>query len=196
MTDATRNTILNSAENGLITSKRISELGIYRAALTELVNSGDIIQSSRGIYIRADEWEDEYSLLQTKYARGIFSHATALYLHGYSERVPLTFHMTFPYGYNSPSIKKENVRLTRVVPENYELGITVLKTPYGNTVRAYDLERSLCDILRGADLDLQTVQYAMKKYVISKDRDINKLLAYAAKLHVEKKVRSYLEVLL
>lgn len=196
MTEKIKNQILNSAENGIITSKRVTELGIHRSMLTELVNTGDIIQCSRGIYLHADEWEDEYSLLQMKYARGIYSHATALYLQGYSERVPLTFHMTFPYGYNTPSIKKENVVLTRVIPENYELGITKLQTPYGNSVTAYDLERSLCDVLRGSGDDLQVIQYAMKKYVFSKDKDINRLLTYAKKLHVEPKVRKYLEVLL
>lgn len=196
MTEEVRNQIINSAVNGMITSKHVTELGIHRMALTELVNRGDIIPCSRGIYVRTDEWEDEFSLLQMKYGRGIYSHATALYLHGYSERVPMKFHMTFPYGYNSPSIKKENVILTRVVPENYKLGLTTLHTPYGNTVTAYNLERSLCDMFRGSGEDLQTIQYAMKKYALSKEKDINGLMAYAVKLRVEPKIRKYLEVLL
>ncbi|MCQ2491979.1 MAG: abortive phage infection protein, partial [Lachnospiraceae bacterium] len=84
----------------------------------------------------------------------------------------------------------------RVVADNYNLGVTTLKTPYGNTVAVYDLERSLCDMLRGSQLDLQTIQYAMKKYVASKDKDINRLMTYAIQLRVEPKVRRYLEVLL
>lgn len=196
MTDEQKNRILNLAENGIITAKRVSEFGFHRMTLAELVDSGDIVRCSRGVYLRADEWEDEYRLLQLKYPRGIFSHGTALYLHGYSERIPLDFHMTFPYGYNSPSIKNENVILTRVVPEHYGLGLAALKTPYGNTVTAYDLEHSLCDMLRGSGTDLQTTQYAFRKYAASREKDVNKLLTYAAKLRVEPKVRKYLEVLL
>ena len=143
-----------------------------------------------------NEWEDEFFLLQQKYKKGVFSHSTALYLHGYSDRVPLRFHMTFPTKYNSPSLKKANVDVSRVKNDNYELGITELITPAGNQVVAYDLERSLCDVLRGSGDDIQVVQYAMKKYASSRQRDINKLMRYAKQLHVEPKIRRYMEVLL
>ena len=44
-------------------------------------------------------------LLQRKYGRGIYSHDTALYLLGYSDRIPAKYTMTFPKGYNAPSLK-------------------------------------------------------------------------------------------
>ena len=144
----------------------------------------------------ADEWKDEFYLLQKRYAQGIFSHGTALYLHGYSERVPLSVHMTFPTKYNSPSLARENVIVTRVLPANYQLGVTTVTTPSGNPVIAYNLERSLCDIVRGRGDDIQIVQYAMKKYASSRERDINKLMKYAQQLRVEPKIRQYMEVLL
>lgn len=196
MTDELKEMILNSAENGIITSSRITDMGIHRSVLQELAGSGELIQCSRGIYVPAGEWEDEYRILQEKYGRGIFSHATALYLHGYSDRVPLAFHMTFPAGYNSPSIKNENVIITRAVKENYELGVSTALSPYGNVLRVYDLERCLCDMLRTSGEDIGIIQQAMKKYAASKEKDINKLMTYAKKLRVESKVRNYMEVLL
>ena len=188
--------IMNNTDNGIITSKAVTQQGIHRSVLSEMVKNGELIRCSRGIYMLADEWEDEFYLLQQKYKRGIFSHATALYLLGYSERVPLKFNMTFPTKYNSASLKDENVIVTRVNDNNYELGITTAETPSGNIVQIYDLERSLCDILRGSTEDIQTIQYAMKKYAASKQRDINKLMRYAKQLRVEAKIRKYMEVLL
>ena len=196
ITDTIRKAVNDTAENGIITSKRVSELGIHRSSLAEMVMDGELYKCSRGIYLAADEWEDEFAILQLKYSRGIFSHSTALYLHGYSERVPLSFHMTFPTNYNSKSLKEANVEVTRVIKENYELGISSVRTPAGNIVKAYDLERSLCDLFRGRSNDIQDIQFAMKKYAVSKERDINKLMRYAEKLHVEAKVRRYMEVLL
>ena len=76
------------------------------------------------------------------------------------------------------------------------MGIVEVKTPGGNIVKAYDLERCLCDMLRGKGDDIQLVQSAIKRYVLSKERDINKLLHYAQQLRVEPKVKKYLEVLL
>lgn len=196
MKDSIKNIVFDSAENGIITSGKITELGLHRSVLQELLVSGEIIQNSRGIYTMADEWEDEYSILQHKYRRGIYSHETALYLLGYSERIPLNLHMTFPSGYNSAGVKKDNIIVTRVIEENYAIGLAVVKSPYDNEVYAYDLERSLCDVLRGNRQDIQTVQYAMKKYAVSKDKDINKLMTYAERLRVTSKVRKYMEILL
>jgi len=51
-------------------------------------------------------------------------------------------------------------------------------------------------MLRGKGDDIQLVQSAIKRYVLSKERDINKLLHYAQQLRVEPKVKKYLEVLL
>lgn len=180
----------------MITTREVSERGIHRSVMRELTASGEYLQVARGIYARADEWEDEFCILQQRYRRGIFSHATALYLHGWSDRVPLRFHMTFPKGYNSPSLKNENVLITRVTPENYTLGVTKVKTPSENLVNAYDLERCLCDMLRGKGDDTQVVQAAMKRYALSRERDINKLTAYAEQLRVAPKVAKYMEVLL
>ena len=196
MTESIKQKILSAADNGVVTTRKITELGISRSVLTELVASGDLVRCSRGIYMLADEWEDEFYLLQKRYAQGIFSHATALYLHGYSERVPLSMHMTFPTKYNSPSLAEENVIVTRVIPANYQLGITTAMTPSGNTVNVYDPERSLCDVVRGKGDDIQVIQYAMKKYAASRERDINKLMKYAKQLRVEPKIRQYMEVLL
>ena len=42
------------------------------------------------------------------------------YLLGYSDRTPAKYTMTFPKGYNAPSLKQENLIVKRVVPENYE----------------------------------------------------------------------------
>lgn len=188
--------IIKNAKNGVVTSRKVTEQGVHRGILQEMVRNGELRQYSRGIYMLPDEWEDEFFLLQQKYKKGVFSHSTALYLHGYSDRVPLRFHMTFPTKYNSPSLKKANVDVSRVKNDNYELGITELITPAGNQVVAYDLERSLCDVLRGSGDDIQVVQYAMKKYASSRQRDINKLMRYAKQLHVEPKIRRYMEVLL
>ncbi len=104
--------------------------------------------------------------------------------------------MTFPKGYNAPSIKQENVKLIRVIPDNYESGIIEVQSPSNNPIRIYNLERTLCDILRGKGSDIQIVNAAMKKYAASKNKNINQLMKYAEQLKVKDKVLRYMEVLL
>lgn len=135
-------------------------------------------------------------MLQKRYSRGIYSQDTALYLLGYSDRTPAKYTMTFPQGYNSSSLLFENIIVRRVIPENYSLGIIEINSPSGNPIRIYNLERTLCDILRGSGSDIQIINSAMKRYAYSKEKDINLLMNYAEKLHVKQKVLRYMEVLL
>ena len=188
--------LLNSSKNGMISTSKVTSAGIHRGVLKDLVDSGELSRFSRGLYVRNNSWEDDFYLLQQKYKRGIYSHDTALYLLGYSDRTPAKYTMTFPKGYNAPSLKDENVNIVRVVEDNYNLGIIEILSPSGNKIRVYDLERTLCDILRGNGSDIQIVNAAMKKYASSREKNINKLMKYAEKLRVKPKMLRYMEVLL
>lgn len=197
MTDRNKmNDLVSASPDGVITSAQVTAAGLHRSLLQELVSSGELVRFSRGIYLRADVWEDDFYLLQLKYERGVYSHDTALYLLGYSDRAPLKYTMTFPKGYNSKSLKNENIIVKRVIPENYLLGVSEIKSPSGNKIRIYDLERTLCDILRGSSSDIQIVGEAMKRYAASNNKNIHKLMQYAEQLRVKPKVLRYLEVLL
>lgn len=188
--------LLDSSQDGTITARQVTDAGLHRSVLGELIEKGELYRFGRGLYVRSNAWEDDFYLLQRRYGRGIYSYDTALYLLGYSDRTPMRYTMTFPKGYNSPSLKLENIAIKRVVPENYSLGITELKSPCGNPIRVYDLERTLCDILRGSGSDIQLVGAAMKKYAVSKEKDIYKLMQYAEQLRVKPKVIRYMEILL
>lgn len=188
--------LLDSSKNGMISTGEVTSAGIHRSVLKDLVDSGELNRFSRGLYVRNNSWEDDLYLLQQKYKRGIYSHDTALYLLGYSDRTPVKYTMTFPKGYNTPSLKDENINIVRVVEDNYNVGIIEILSPSGNKIKVYDLERTLCDILRGKGSDIQIINSAMKKYASSKNKDINKLMKYADKLRVKPKMLNYMEVLL
>ena len=132
-----------ASEDGTITAAQVTEAGLHRSVLQKFVKSGEIYRFGRGLYVWSDVWEDDFYLLQRKYGRGIYSHDTALYLRGYSDRTPAKYTMTFPKGYNASSLKRENLIVKRVVPENYELGRIEMKSPSGNPIRVYNLERTL-----------------------------------------------------
>lgn len=188
--------LLNSSKNGMISTSEVTKAGIHRGVLKDLVDSGELSRFSRGLYVRNNSWEDDLYLIQQKYKRGIYSHDTALYLLGYSDRTPAKYTMTFPKGYNTPSLKDENINIVRAVEDNYNVGIIEILSPSGNKIKVYDLERTLCDILRGKGSDIQIINFAMKKYASSKQKDINELMKYADKLRVRPKMLRYMEVLL
>lgn len=188
--------LVRSAPNGIITAAQLKNAGLHLGYLRDFVERGELYRFDRGLYVQSDAWEDDFYLLQQKYSRGIYSHDTALYLLGYSDRTPARYTMTFPKGYNASSLKQEDLIVKRVIPENYNFGIIEIQSPSGNSIRVYDLERTLCDILRGGGSDIQIAGAAMKRYAASKDKDIHKLMQYASQLHVKPKVLRYMDILL
>ena len=158
-------------------------------------NAGGMIHISRGKYIGQEEVKDRLYVLQVKYSRCIFSHETALFLHGFTA-APEVITVTCPQGYNVTSLKDEKVIIKKVIPANYSSDIEECRTAFGNPVRVYSIERTLCDILRGSGTELSVISAAMKKYVAMENRKPEKLLEIADRLRVRPKVLRYLEVLL
>ena len=114
-----------------------------------------------------------------------------------SDRAPFSLTMTFPRSFNTKAAKGAGITCRTCADEVLDLGACRVATQYGNAVRAYDVERTLCDIVRGQRaVDSQVVAPAMRKYAASRERDPVKLLGYARRLGVEAKIRNYLEVLL
>jgi len=186
------------AENkGFITSRQVAEANLQRRILSELVEAKKIYRVARGIYALPDVWEDEMYFLQYQFSKGIFSNETALYLHGLSDRTPHTYTLTFQHGYNATGLKKYNAKAKFVTSELYDLGITERPSPCGNTISVYDIERTLCDIVKGKNsCDIQLINQAMKTYAESREKNITKLIAYSERLRVRSKILRYMEVLL
>ena len=187
---------IKSNSTPIVTTKEINTLGLHRSILKKLVSAGKISKYSKGIYIKNNSWEDEFQLLQLKYPKGIYSHNTALYLLGYSDRTPALFTMTFPHGYNASSLANEPIEKKQSIKELYNLGIVEIKDFSGNLVKVYELEKTLCDMMRGNNRDIEVITSAFKKYSTSKTKNIPKLMKYAKLLKVTSKIQPYLEVLL
>jgi len=183
--------------NGIITASQVTEANIPRHYLKKMLDMELLTKVDRGIYIKPEMWEDEMYMLQYKYSKGIFSHETALYIHGLTDRTPMKYTMTFPYGYHVHSLKYENVKIKKSVEDLYNLGLTSGISPYGNPIRLYDVERTLCDIVKGNNTcDIQIVNQAMKQYARMPGKNITKLFDYAEKVRVKPKILNYMGVLL
>ena len=183
--------------NGLVTTAMIVKEGILRGSLQYLVKQGRIERAGRGVYILPGVWEDEFVVLQNRYKRGIYSLDTVLFLTDLTDRTPIQFNMTFPYGYNLTNPKADGILCKGIKSSLYDLGIVDLLTPSGNIVRGYSIERTLCEILRSRNnTDVQIITEAFKRYAERNETNIPLLSEFAKLLKVEDKVRSYLEVLL
>ena len=183
--------------NGYLQTFQVLEKGISKPTLADYVNKRNMERVAQGVYLAEDVWKDELYILHLSNSRIIFSHETALFLHGLMEREPKDISVTVRAGYNATHLRKKGIRVYQVKPEIEELGVLNIQTGFGNTVRAYDKERTICDVIRYKEaMDVQVFQYAMKEYMGSTHKNLNHLMTYAKKLHIESAVRTYTEVML
>lgn len=186
---------LAKENNGIITGMMIKEEVIPYVYLTRMVNAGDINRVKRGIYTTNEDIIDEYYLLYQKNKKIIFSFISSLYLHNLIDRIPYRMEVTLPNNYNSSHISKE-VIIHKVKKENHTVGITKVKTIFGNEVACYDMERSICDIVRFRDkIDVEIFRKAIMSYKIHPKRNIYNLRKYAKVFKISKKINELLDVI-
>lgn len=182
---------------GLITTKEVEELGIPRFYLTQFTRDGKLERVAQGIYLTSDAFDDEMYRLQARSKRIIFSHETALYLHGLADRDPLEWSVTVPRGYNGSNLRDEGIKVYTVKNELFQMGVTELKTLYSRPIKVYDKERTISDIIRNRNnMDISILNESIKRYIENKDRNIPPLLRYAKELDVQNIIRNYMEILL
>ena len=188
---------LINENNGLILTKQLSEAGIPRAYLSSMVNAGLLVKLERGAYIARDGYDDELYRYQVKYKKVIYSHETALFLHDLTDRDPIKYSITVPEGYNASHLRALNFTVYSIKKTLYSLGLSKSKTAFGREVKCYDLERTICDVVRHRNqIDIAIISDAVKRYAKRKDRNVPQLMRYAEKMRVVKPLRSYMEVVL
>ena len=170
--------------------------GVPFSRIDRWLSDGSIKKIDRGVYGLPNVKHDDFALIQYRYDRCIFSGITALSLHGLSDHISESYHITLPQGYNPSSLKDcpWELSITRSVPKIYDLGKTEIATEQGNVITVYDKERSLCDILRGRGMPPFIVKAAMKRYFTSYDKDPDLLRYYAEELRVSDRITFYLEL--
>ncbi len=185
------------SNGGIIDTKAAAQHNISKAMLYKLCKEEKIQRIAKGQYILPNDMQDELLAISNRSKKLIFSHETALYLHGISDRTPFEHTITAPSGCIPSTAIKSECKVYYIKPELFELGKTTLKTPSGNEVPAYDLERTVCDIVRSRNkLGTETFLEALKLYAANPQKDLNKLNTYAKKMRISSILRLYLEVLL
>ena len=187
--------ILNLFKNGYLTTKDVTDNNIPRAYLTKLMKENKIERVSRGVYIKKNELVDEFVIFQSKSKNAIYSNTTALYLHGFSNRIPIKYDITINSGYNGSLQKEDNVNLFYTKRELLELGVINYKLDSGNIIRVYDLDKTICDIIKNKKkIDAEIFNKAIREYFYSKKKNTLKLYEYAKKMNIYNKVRDTFEV--
>lgn len=181
-----------------ITPEIAEKSGISKFKFYKYVRENGLEQVHRGIYSSADDWVDELYILHQRCPNAVFSHDEAFYYHGLTDREPLVHTLTIYSGYNSHRLTADGTcKVYTVKKELLAVGKTMVNDNCGNLIPMYDLERTICDMMRSRNsIDTQDFNSVLKTYVSRKDKNLNRLMEYAKLFRVDNVIRRYMEVLL
>lgn len=188
---------LVEGNSGFLKVSDAVESGISRTYISEYIKKRNMERVADGLYQSQDAWPDGMYVIQFRYPQAVFSHETALYLLGFAERAPVKHSLTLKAGASTSRLSKQGIKVYKVKTELFKLGLSEAASHTGHWLRVYNIERTICDLVRNrSSVEIQDIQTALKEYTRRKDKNIPLLVNYAEAFSVDKIVLQYLEVLL
>ena len=192
------NTVQNCIDDaGVLLTENARKSGITKSAFYQFVRKNKMERLAHGIYLSPDNWEDPAYVLHLRCPQAVFSHDEALYYHDLVDREPLQPTLTVYSGYNTQKLTASGAKVYTVKKDLIAIGKETITNAFGHEIPMYDLERTICDLVRSrSHFEFQDFQSALKRYAARKDKDLNRLMEYAQLFRVRSVLRTYLEVLL
>lgn len=182
-----------SKNYGYIKTRDFEKLGISRPSIQSYIEKKIIRKVSRGLYIDNNLIEDEFYILQQKFSNIVFSYNTACYLLNLSDRAPYKIDVT-TLNHNNIS---EDLEIHYVAKDKFNIGITEIKSPYGNPIKVYNAERCICDLLKNKnEVDIELYNKIIKNYFKQSKKDLETLEEYAKIFNIQEKFENIMEVLI
>ena len=182
---------------GVMKTAELNEEGFYYKKIRRLLDEGEIEQVRRGYYqVAGEDSISDIPTITTLFPDAVICMESALDYYGYTDRVPSAWHLAVDYkstrtrfNIDYPAVKPHFIRSDR-----FQIGIEEGIID-GRTVKVYDRERTICDLLlHRIKVDAEVFNTAIQRYVRDPERKEARLMQYAKLLHVEKKVKEVLGV--
>ncbi len=179
---------------GIITASYCRSKKIPTVYLSRLVQEGTLQRAAEGLYISEEGMYDDYYYFQYRFKKAVFSHETALYLLGATDKIPQDMDVTVYYSYKFNKAPF-GVNIHYVNKEIHGLGVVVARTMFNNPVRVYSYERTLCDFIAHKDkMDREVYVKLIRSYSRYARRDVHALYEIATRMGIDKEVKALMEV--
>ncbi len=195
MNTATSIKKLFEQSGGVLTTQELEEAGISYYYVRKLIENEQIERVKQGVYCWLNGEGDELAEVQKIVPNGIFCLFTAALLYELTTFVPSGYHVAIP--------RKDKVTLPAYPPINlyywddnqYKLGQADI-IRQNVSLRIYDREKTVCDFIKFRNkVGIDITKEALKNYLNLRERNLNKLMAYARQMKISTIVNQYLEIL-
>lgn len=186
------------ANNNILRRSTAIKLGIQEYVLYNMLESGELVKESRGLYRLAESeplGNPDLVQVSLKITKGIIFLISALYFHRLTTQIPHQVYIALPKDIKKPRIDYPPLKVFRLSEKTYISGIEEHNID-GVIVRVYSKEKTIADCFKfrnliGKDIALE----ALKDFMSEPSPNIARLIKYAKINRVEKIIRPYLEAL-
>jgi len=182
--------------NGIVGVKTLLENGISYYDINGLLADGAIVRLKRGVYKWAKEETVEMAEVAWIVPDGVFCLLSAAFHYGLTTTAPAMHHLAIPDSRKVVLPDYPPIQLYFWNETPYALGVATAELD-GGSIRIYDLEKTVCDVIRHRNkIGFEVLKEILKNYLDRKDRNLNRLHSYAKQLNIFNKVDEFLKMLL
>lgn len=182
--------------NGIVGISVLLRNGVTYYDINGLLEDGVIVRLKRGVYKWVKKETDEMAEVAWIVPDGVFCLLSAAFHHGLTTTVPTMHHLAIRDSRKVVLPDYPPIQLYYWNETPYSLGMTTAELRGGN-IRIYDLEKTVCDVIRHRNkIGLEVLKEILKNYLDSKGRNLNRLHFYAKQLNIANKVDEFIKMLL
>jgi predicted transcriptional regulator of viral defense system len=199
VTTSDRERLLRLArKHGILTTRRVVEVGIHRQALTRMVREGEIDRIDRSLYRMPNLPITEkhgFALAAAGVPRGVICLTSALSFHEIGTQLPHEVWIAIDRRARLPRLSYPRLRVMRFGGKALTEGIERVAVE-GQSVQVYDVAKTLADVFKyrnkvGLDVALEALRDAWHARRFTMDE----ICYYGRICRVERVMQPYLEML-
>ena len=182
--------------NGIMVTSDLMKQGITIRHLNKLINENKLFRIKKGVYQWIEAPVEESAIIFKLIPKAILCMESALYYHGYTDRIPNCFHIAVDRDSNKRKYKINYPIVKPYYMESKYLEIGLIEGKINGTkVRVYDKERTICDVLRFSNkMDREIFNKALQNYINDDVKNIQRLIDYSKKFKVYNKMQTWIGV--
>ena len=185
---------MDTPKNGILTLKDIDEDGRYYF-VRKAMDAGNVVRLKNGVYATEDGLANTMVDVERIVPGGVLCLYSAWEHYDLTTQIPGSIYV---------AVEKHRKVVVPVFPpitlcyweqKYYEMGVMEADVA-GHKLRIYDIERSVCDVVRFRNkVGMDVMTEVLRAYLSRKDRNIARLMEYAGKMRIGTIMAQYLNVM-
>ena len=181
---------------GIASAQYLLENGVSYYDINRFLANEALIKLKRGIYKWVETDINELVEVAHIVPKGVFCLQTACFYYELTSSIPSEYHVAIPDAQRVVLPDYPPIKIYYWNKTSFELGATSIVVDH-EIVKIYDLEKTICDTIRHRNkIGFDVLKEILKNYLNRKDRNLNRLDAYAKQLNIFNKVDDFIKILL